>query len=410
MAEEAKNQPQNEGKFWNVLWNYLKSDQTGGDNNNNSAQKSTRSKKKSNKVNYSPSMRQREPQLFDTAHTMHTVTLALWDNISGPRVEQLWTTVDVHRLRETKARDELNMNNINNMNMNSSINTMNMNTNTISNTNTVDPSVETSTNNTTLTSSGEVSADQSSDSPALVEKQIRLLELIDHVPRYALGGEVWASESDELTALTRVTARSAAHVTRPSSRKFAVVRSVKSQHVTQHSARELTGVTADVTDEAASDSRAGTALTPVTPPPAPQSTPLRRKIHLFSEIDTAVLSCVFRTHSVNESVGTDCALSLFFDSCHLATFNTWQHVLYDRLQELIHTHVTLIGSGALVDTALLILNADLRAILAYMDELFLAAELNRDHVPHISRSLLVDKTIDQDLLARYVLAKLGNQR
>jgi hypothetical protein len=346
MAEEStKNQPQNEGKFWNVLWNYLKSDQTEGDNNNNSAQKSTRSKKKSNKVNFSPSMRQRDPQLFDAAHTIHTVTLALWDNISGPRVEQLWTSADVHRrLLENKARAELNM--------------------------TADLTEHgASVTDTTSTSPDPDDASTVSEDE---EKQIRLLELIEHVPRYALGGEVWASESDELTALTRVTARSAAlHATRPSSRKFAVVRSVKSQHATHHSARDLTGVTTDVNDETAPDSRPVNTLTPVTPPPAPQSTPLRRKIHLFSEIDTAVLSCVFRTHSVNESVGTDCALSLFFDSCHLSTFNTWQHVLYDRLQELIHTHVTLIGSGALVDTALLILNADLRAILGYMDELFL---------------------------------------
>ncbi len=371
MAEEAKNQPQNEGKFWNVLWNYLKSDQPEGDDKNNSAQKSTRSKKKSNKVNFSPSMRQRDPQIFDTPHTIHTVTLALWDNISGPRVEQLWTTADVHRrLNENKARQELNS---------------------------AEMSVETTSS--THMDTPTASTDEAS------ETQLRVLELIEHVPRYALGGEVWASDSDELNSLTRVTGRPVAHSTRPSSRKFAVVRSVKSQHVTPHSTRDLTGVTADVNEELVVDNRPVNTLTPVNSSPAPQSTPLRRKIHLFSEIDTAVLSCVFRTHSVNgEGVGTDCALSLFFDSCHLSTFNTWQHVLYDRLQELIHTHVTLLSSGALVDTALVILNTDLRAILSYMDELFLASSLNRDHVPHISRSLLVDKTIDQDLLARYVLA------
>jgi len=366
MAEEANNQPQNEGKFWNVLWNYLKSDQPEGDNKNNS----TRSKKKSSKVNYSPSMRQRDPQIFDAPHTIHTVTLALWDNISGPRVEQLWTTADLHRrLCENKVRQELN----------------------------AESSVET-TNSTNM--------DTSTASPYEVsESQLRVLELIEHVPRYALGGEVWASDSDEINSLTRVTGKPVAHSTRPSSRKFTVVRSVKSQRLTPHSARDLTGVTADVNEEQAVENRPVNPLTPVNPSPAPQSTPLRRKVHLFSEIDTAVLSCVFRTPSVNgEGVGTDCALSLFFDSCHLSAFNTWQHVLYDRLQELIHTHVTLLGSGALVDTALVILNTDLRAILSYMDELFLASSLNRDHVPHISRSLLVDKTIDQELLARYVLS------
>lgn len=378
MAEEpTKNQPQNEGKFWNVLWSYLKSDQNEGDDKNNSNQKSTRSKKKSSKVNFSPSMRQRDPQIFEAPHTIHTVTLALWDNISGPRVEQLWTTPDLHRrLVENKMRLESGH--------------MDLSTDTTS---------------TSHIDSPEGDDASTVDEDSGEERHLRLLELIEHVPRYALGGEVW-SDSDELTALTRVTVRSTSvNSTRPSSRKFAVVRSVKSQHVTHHSARDLTGVTPDVTDETATDNRPVTTLTPVTPPPTPQSTPLRRKIHLFSEIDTAVLSCVFRTHSVNgEGVTQDCALSLFFDSCHLATFNTWQHVLYDRLQELIHTHVTLIGSGALVDTALVILNTDLRAILSYMDELFLASSLNRDHVPHISRSLLVDKTIDHDLLARYVLA------
>jgi hypothetical protein len=117
-------------------------------------------------------------EIFEKRHVVHSVVLSLWDNVSGPRIEQLWT--NEHHAHLMKAATSPDLTTISN-----TTNATNAFPSTHSDMSDVKPNVKKKSRSPPHSSSS------SDDNNTLA--QMRLNELIQHAPRYTLGGEMFDS-------------------------------------------------------------------------------------------------------------------------------------------------------------------------------------------------------------------------